>query len=145
MNKDTTGNRVHSPPPVGGVNVNSEQKNHPLACIADRAQNVRSGRENAKPNIKIMGPLKLTRKQILNDIEVFKERIRAAEKKIVALPQRANGYKERKKLKLKRRVLEQEIEHAKGLIAIASEALKDGSLPPAPASLEKVIGKQEID
>ncbi len=112
--------------------------------------------------------LKLTRKEILNDIEVFKERIRAAEKKIAALPQKANGYKERKKLKLKRRVLEQEIEHVKGLIAIASEALNDGSLveknlsvpkmgridrrkkrfviaPPGIPSLGNGIGKREID
>ena len=72
-----------------------------------------------------MTPLKLTRKEILDDIEVFKERIRATEEKISALPQKANGYKERKKLKFKRKVLEQETEHVKGLIAIAKEALME--------------------
>lgn len=72
--------------------------------------------------------LELTEENILKDIEVFKKRIRNAQEKIAALPQKATGYKKRKKLKLKRRVLEQEIEHVKGMIAIASEALKDGSL-----------------
>jgi phage gp16-like protein len=65
--------------------------------------------------------LKLTRKEILNDIEVYKKRIRAAAGKIAELPQRTNGYKELKKLKFKRRILEQEIGHVKELIAIASE------------------------
>jgi hypothetical protein len=81
--------------------------------------------KNAKLSMKNMSPLKLTRKEILNDIEVFKERIRAAEEKISALLQKAKGYKERKKLKFKRRALEQEIEHVKGLIAIAKEALME--------------------
>jgi len=85
-----------------------------------------TGEKNAKLTMKNMRPLKLIRKEILNDIEVFKERIRAAEKKLAALPQKANGYKERKRLKLKRRVLEQEIEHVNGLIVIARGALNAG-------------------
>ncbi len=89
--------------------------------------------------------MKLTRKEILNDIEVYKKRIRAAAGKIAELPQRTNGYKELKKLKFKRRILDQEIGHVKELIAIASEALNDGSLSFRTPSLENGIGKQEID
>jgi chromosome segregation ATPase len=85
-----------------------------------------TGEKNATLNMKNMSPLKLTRKEILNDIEVFKERIRASEEKIAALPQKANEYKERKKLKFKRRALEQEIKHVNGLIAIARGALNAG-------------------
>jgi len=88
--------------------------------------------------------LELTRKDISNDIEVFKKRIRNAQEKLTALPQKASEFKERKKLKLKRRVLKQEIEHVQGLIAIASEALKDESLPPSTPSLENVMGNTLI-
>lgn len=92
-----------------------------------------------------MATLELTRREIFNDIEVFKKRIRNAQEKLAVLPQLANGYKERKKLRLKRRVLKQEIEHVDGLISIASEALKDGSLPSGTPSLKNVMGKQAID
>jgi hypothetical protein len=72
-----------------------------------------------------MSPLILTQKQILDDIGIFQQRIRNAQEKLAALPQKANGYKEQKKLKFKRRVLKQEIKHVKGLISIASQALPD--------------------
>ena len=88
--------------------------------------------------------LELTRENILNDIEIFEQRIRAAEEKIAALPQTANGYKKRKKLRLKRRVLKQEIGHVNGLIAIASKALEDGSLPPGTPLLENVKATEKL-
>lgn len=72
-----------------------------------------------------MTTLELTRRDILNDIEVFKERIRRAQEKLAALPEKANGYKERKKLRLKRRALKQEIERVNGLIMIAEAAVNN--------------------
>ena len=65
----------------------------------------------------------LTRKDILTDIERFEDRIRRAKKKLAALPPMASSFKERNKLKTKRRQLIQEIEHVKGLIRIAKEAI----------------------
>jgi hypothetical protein len=70
-----------------------------------------------------MTALELTRTDILNDIEVFKRRMRNAQEKLAVLSRKANGCKERKKLRLKRSALRQEIEHVNGLIVIAQGAL----------------------
>jgi hypothetical protein len=72
-----------------------------------------------------MTTLKLTKEDVLNDIERFEKRIQITQEKLTALPQKATGYKERKKLKFKRRILRQEIEHVKRLIAIAKETLPE--------------------
>ncbi len=70
-----------------------------------------------------MDTLNLTKKDIQQDILGYQERIRTAQQKIAALPKNAPGSQERKRIKYKRRVLEQEISHVKGLIRIAKEAL----------------------
>ncbi|UCE55763.1 MAG: hypothetical protein JSV31_10015 [Desulfobacterales bacterium] len=70
-----------------------------------------------------MTTLNLTTKDILSDIEGFKERIYKAQQKLQILPKNSPGPQERKRMKFKRRILEQEIDHVKRLIRIAKEAL----------------------
>jgi len=67
--------------------------------------------------------LNLTQDIILDEIEEYKKRIQAAQQKLSALPKTPHGPQERRKIKFKRMVLKQEIEHVKGLIRIAKEAL----------------------
>jgi hypothetical protein len=67
--------------------------------------------------------LNLTQDIILEEIEEYRKRIRTAQQKLSALFQNAHGPQERRRIKFKRRVLEREVEHVKGLIRIAKEAL----------------------
>jgi hypothetical protein len=69
-----------------------------------------------------MTTLELTRKDILNDIEGYKERISKAREKLLGLPM-ATTVKDRRRIKEKRRILLAEIDHVRGLISIAGEAL----------------------
>ena len=66
----------------------------------------------------------LTREIIEGDIVGFEARIQAARDKLSELPAAASTYKERKKLMDKRRKLQQEIKHVRGLISMAREALE---------------------
>jgi hypothetical protein len=65
----------------------------------------------------------LTKNEILNDIKNYESRILLAEKKLYALPAAGFTLKERKKIKNKRRALLSEIDHVRGLISMAEEAL----------------------
>jgi hypothetical protein len=67
--------------------------------------------------------LNLTQDIILDEIEDYRKRIGDAQQKLSALPKNPAGFQERKKTDFKRRVLGQEVEHVKGLIRIAKEAL----------------------
>lgn len=72
-----------------------------------------------------MKTLNLTKNDMRQDILDYQERIRIAQQKLSALPKNVVGYQERKKARFKRKVLEQEIEHVKRLILIASDALEE--------------------
>ena len=65
----------------------------------------------------------LTDADILADIIVFEDKIGAVQAKLDALPADAATWKEKKKLKEKRRALEDEIRHVRNMINIAEEAL----------------------
>jgi hypothetical protein len=81
---------------------------------------------NLKSNRRIsFVELNLTLENILKDIEGFKDRIYKAQQKLSALPKNVTGYRERKKIRFKRKTLEQEIEHVKRLILIARDALEE--------------------
>lgn len=67
--------------------------------------------------------LNLTQDIILDEIEEYRKPIWEAQQKLSALPKNPAGFQERKKTDFKRRVLVQEIEHVKGLIRIAKEAI----------------------
>jgi hypothetical protein len=78
----------------------------------------------AKQKLKRVKMLILTDKDILQDIENFKKRIQDAKFKLSELPATAGAWQAQKKLQEKRRILTSEIEHVKGLIGIAEEALQ---------------------
>jgi hypothetical protein len=65
----------------------------------------------------------LTDADILADIIAYEDRIGDAQEKLDALPADADTWKEKKKLKEKRRALGDEIRHVRNLINIAEEAL----------------------
>ena len=67
--------------------------------------------------------LLLTDEDILEDIREFEQRIQAARDKLSELPETADTWPAKKKLKEKRYILGSEIEHVKRLISIAEEAL----------------------
>jgi hypothetical protein len=67
--------------------------------------------------------LELTRDDILKDIEAYEERIRNARDKLSGLPAAGSTLKERKKIKIRRHTLLSEIDHVRGLISIAEQAL----------------------
>jgi hypothetical protein len=67
--------------------------------------------------------LNLTKDDIQSDIEAFEDRICVAQQKLSLLPSVASTYKERRKIKSKKFILVREIDHVRGLISIAEEAL----------------------
>ena len=67
--------------------------------------------------------LELTRDDILKDIEAYEERIRNAREKLSEMPAAGSTLNEHKKIKIRRRTLSSEIDHVRGLISIAEEAL----------------------
>ena len=68
--------------------------------------------------------LMLTNDMLLDDIAGFEQRIQAAREKLDALPAAVINWKDHKKIKTKRRELESDIKHIRGLISIAEEALE---------------------
>ena len=66
----------------------------------------------------------LTNDMILDDIAGFQNRIQVAREKLDALPAAVINWKDHKKIKTKRRELESDIKHIRGLISIAEEALE---------------------
>jgi len=69
--------------------------------------------------------LTLTPEIIRADIEVYRARIKAARAHLEALPATASSWRDRKKLKARRKALADEIKHVQGLVAMAREALLD--------------------
>jgi hypothetical protein len=67
--------------------------------------------------------LELTGDDILKNIEAYEKRIRNAREKLSELPAAGSTLKELKKIKNKRRALLSEIDHVRGLISMAEEAL----------------------
>lgn len=67
----------------------------------------------------------LTDEQIESDIEAFRARISAAQKKIDMLPGGHLPYLQHKKRKEQRRLLNEEIVHVQRLAAYAQEALTE--------------------
>ena len=66
----------------------------------------------------------LTDEMILADIAGFEDRIAVARKKLAGLKEStSSNWKERKRLKTKRRELKTEVEHVLNLIALARSAL----------------------
>ena len=77
--------------------------------------------------------LELTDEMILNDIAGFEDRIAAARVKLAGLQESSpSGWKERKRLKAKRRELEGEVVHIDNLISIARSALNPSEEQPPP-------------
>ena len=75
--------------------------------------------------------LELTDRIILADIAIFKARIAAARAKLEKLnEQMPSGWKEKKKLKAKKRDLDGEITHVNSLIGIARTALDTSESQP---------------
>jgi hypothetical protein len=72
---------------------------------------------------KAKGMLNLTKEDIQSDIKGFEDRICVAQQKLSLLPSVASTYKERRKIKCKKLILMKEIDHVRGLISIAEEAL----------------------
>ena len=60
--------------------------------------------------------METTKQNILNDIEVFNDRIQIAQDKLDALPHCVTGWRVRKRIKMTRQALEKEIEHFKHLV-----------------------------
>ena len=69
--------------------------------------------------------MELTEETIREDIKAYQDRLRTARDKLSALPTTAPISEERRKIKDRRRTLLQEIEHVRGLIALANEALSE--------------------
>jgi len=69
--------------------------------------------------------LKLTPQIIESDIEAYTARIVAAKMHLESLPATADNWKDRKKLKARRKALADEITHVKKLIVLAREALSE--------------------
>lgn len=69
--------------------------------------------------------IRLTDEMVLNEIESFEDRIKIAKLALASLPATAANYKDRKKIQVRRRVLQDEINHVYRLISIAKEAMDD--------------------
>jgi MinD-like ATPase involved in chromosome partitioning or flagellar assembly len=67
--------------------------------------------------------INLTKDDILSDIKAYEDRICVTQQKLSLLPSAASTYKERRKIKSKKLILLKEIDHVRGLISIAEEAL----------------------
>jgi hypothetical protein len=67
--------------------------------------------------------INLTKDDIQSDIKAYEDRIGVAQQKLSLLPSAASTYKERREIKSKKLILLKEIDHVRGLISIAEEAL----------------------
>ena len=72
--------------------------------------------------------MKLTKLEIITDIEGFQERIAGARLRLAELPT-ATNWKERKKVKAAERALTCEIDHVYRILAYAREALSEIEKP----------------
>lgn len=71
----------------------------------------------------IMESAEISTKTIEKDIKSFRKRLNQAQDKLTDLPKSAGTYRDRKKLKVQKHALSQEIEHVQKLIQIAQERL----------------------
>ncbi len=69
--------------------------------------------------------IRLTEDMILDDIESYQARIKIAQIALDSLPATAPSYKDRKKITVRRKALQDEIGHATKLIVMAKEAMDD--------------------
>ena len=72
-----------------------------------------------------MAGLILTQADIQADIEAYQARIQSARDKLATMPATASTYKEQKRLKAQRRVLQDEIIHVYRILAYAEAARLD--------------------
>ncbi len=76
-----------------------------------------------------MAELILTREDIQADIDQYQARIQSARDSLASLPAKSTDWKQRKKLKARRRVLQEEVDHVNRLIGYANKALSEMTRP----------------